>query len=143
MGLVLGGAPNAIFISVHSEAYTSADTSRLSNPKHRVPLKGRMELTTEGAALLAPRLRERSLSSMPSDYCPTTEAECEQILREAVVLLKTNQKSGYAYVFPISGRKPWQAKPYIWRTRMACSGINETTNVSISGLTSTRTHALM
>ena len=75
-------------------------------------LKGRMELTTEGAALLA-RLRDRSLSSTPSDYCPTTEAECEQILWEAVVLLKTNNKSGYAHVYPISGRKPWQAKPYI------------------------------
>ena len=51
----------------------------------------------EGAALLA-RLRERSeiLSSLLSDYCPTTEAECEHILWEAVVLLKTNNKSGCA-----------------------------------------------
>ena len=63
--------------------------------------------------MLLARLRERSLSSLPSDYCPTTEAQCKHILREAVILLKTNNKSGYAHVFPISGRKTRQAKPYI------------------------------
>ena len=35
------------------------------------------------------------------------------MLRDAVRLLKTNNSSGYSHVFPVKGRKPWQAKPYI------------------------------
>ena len=75
-------------------------------------LVGEMELTT-GIALLA-RLRELPDGlHIPPDYCPQSEEECSWLLREAVQLLKTNNSSGYAHVFPVKGRKPWQAKPYI------------------------------
>jgi len=70
-----------------------------------------MELTTEGAALLA-RLRELPENNIPPDFCPQSEAECSW-LSQAVQLLKTTNISGYSHVFPVKGRKPWQAKPYI------------------------------
>jgi|EP00900_Chrysochromulina_parva_P017935 hypothetical protein len=77
-----------------------------------------MELRTmDGAALLS-RLRERSDfmggAVIPPDFWPETEEDCKLILSEAIVLLKTNNKSGYQHVYPVkSGSKPWQAKPYI------------------------------
>ena len=71
-----------------------------------------MELTTEGAALLA-RLRELPENNIPPDFCPQSEAECSWLLSQAVQLLKTTNISGYSHVFPVKGRKPWQAKPYI------------------------------
>ena len=71
----------------------------------------------DGAALLS-RLRERSDfmggAVIPPDFWPETEEDCKLILSEAIVLLKTNNKSGYQHVYPVkSGSKPWQAKPYI------------------------------
>ena len=76
-----------------------------------------MELRAlHGAALLS-RLRERGCASgimIPPDWYPETEEECELILEEAIVLLKTDNKSGYQHVYPVkSSSKPWQAKPYI------------------------------
>ena len=59
-----------------------------------------MELTT-GIALLA-RLRELPDGlHIPPDYCPQSEEECSWLLREAVQLLKTNNSSGYAHIFPV------------------------------------------
>jgi len=71
-----------------------------------------MELTTEGAALLA-RLRELPDGHLPPDFSPQSEEEFSLLLIEAVQLLKTNNSSGYSHVFPVKGQKPLQAKPYI------------------------------
>ena len=72
-----------------------------------------MELTTVGAALLA-RLRELpNWCLVPPDWCPESKEECSWMVGDAIRLLKTNNKSGYLHVFPVKGRKPWQAKPYI------------------------------
>ena len=102
-----GGAKRVLHTCPFRSAHVSGHVTPVHSEAHASACKGGWS-STEGCW----RGCVSGASARP-DYCPTTEAECSSILRQAVVLLKTNNSSGYSHVFPVKGQKPLQAKPYI------------------------------